>query len=200
MRSIRRLFFTYLLTQFSYNGTSHAQTFLLSFYLELTTRLFISSCLSTSLFISGQLGHDLHLVVGLVKPEVCREDAVVVLLEVCLGLIQVDLVVDGFRNVGVGVAVAGADGLVARVSGVGVVDRVVGLQLEELGDVVDEGKAEDGDDVVLGRPLVGQLVEGVAHRQVALHCDGHGEVDASGQANLYITSTCHFRILHFIGV
>ncbi len=38
----------------------------------------------------------------------------------------------------------------------------MGLQLEELWDVVEEGEAEDGDDVVLGRPLVGQLVERVA--------------------------------------
>ncbi len=45
---------------------------------------------------------------------------------------------------------------------------VVGLQLEELWDVVEEGEAEDGDDVVLGRPLVGQLVEWVADGLAAM--------------------------------
>ena len=41
-----------------------------------------------------------------------------------------------------------------------------GLQLEELGQVVDDGEADDGADVPVARPLVREGEEGVAHSQV----------------------------------
>lgn len=43
---------------------------------------------------------------------------------------------------------------------------------------------------------MGQLVERVADGQVALHRDGHGEVDASGQANLLSKVSKIFFFIH----
>ena len=53
------------------------------------------------------------------------------------------------------------------------------LELEILGDVVEDAEDEDGEDVLVGGPVVGQLEEGVAHRDVALDGDRHRCVDRS---------------------
>ena len=51
------------------------------------------------------------------------------------------------------------------------------LELEILGDVVEDAEDEDGEDVLVGGPVVGQLEEGMAHRDVALDRDCHRCVD-----------------------
>ena len=60
------------------------------------------------------------------------------------------------------------------------------LKLEILGDVVEDAEDEDGEDVLVGGPVVGQLKEGVAHRDVALDRDRHRRVDRScGSSTFY---------------
>lgn len=53
-----------------------------------------------------------------------------------------------------------------------------------LGGVVDYAEQDDGYDVLLGREWVCHVVERVAHREVALEGDGHGEVDPTRQPDL----------------
>ena len=53
------------------------------------------------------------------------------------------------------------------------------LELEILGDVVEDAEDEDGEDVLVGGPVVRQLEEGVAHRDVALDRDRHRRVDGT---------------------
>ena len=56
--------------------------------------------------------------------------------------------------------------------GVGLVDvgrhlRPVGLELEELGYVEANGKAQDGDDVVAGGPGLGVVVKRVTNGEIS---------------------------------
>ena len=53
------------------------------------------------------------------------------------------------------------------------------LKLEILGDVVEDAEDEDGENVLVGGPVVGQLEEGMAHRDVALDRDRHRRVDGT---------------------
>ena len=65
------------------------------------------------------------------------------------------------------------------------------LELEILGDVVEDAEDEDGEDVLVGGPVVGQLEEGVAHRDVALDGDRHRCVDRTCGRTFYSrSSTC----------
>ena len=59
------------------------------------------------------------------------------------------------------------------------------LKLEILGDVVEDAEDEDGEDVLVGGPVVGQLEEGMAHRDVALDRDCHGRVDRTYGKTFY---------------
>ena len=58
------------------------------------------------------------------------------------------------------------------------------MQYTDLWRVVKEGECDDGDDVLLGGHGVHDVEERVAHREVPLQRDGHGEVDASGEPDL----------------
>ena len=51
------------------------------------------------------------------------------------------------------------------------------LELCKLGQIIDNGEDKNGDDVFACGPVVGDLEEGVAHRDEALYRDSHGGVD-----------------------
>ena len=128
--------------------------------------------------------HAIDVVVVRVQPQVRGQDAVFVRVAELLGFV-VEVGVVGFD-------VSNGRGVVDVVREACFVGRcivcrriwVTGFEFKELRNVVEEGEAEDGYDVIFGRPFVRQFVERVADGQVALNRDGHGEVDASSQANL----------------
>lgn len=60
------------------------------------------------------------------------------------------------------------------------------FKLQELGRIVHERKYNNGHDVKGGWPGVRDFVERVAHREVPLDGDGHGEKDGAGQSDLAV--------------
>jgi hypothetical protein len=48
----------------------------------------------------------------------------------------------------------------------------VGLELEELWDVEADGEAQDGDDVVAGRPGLGVVVKRVTNGEISVTKEG----------------------------